>query len=134
MELRARIYDRGVPQNWWDYVLRISGDVPQKEIAAATGIEQSSISRWKVDQTRPKAEAVVAFARGYRRPPVEALVAAGYVSADEVSGVVEVAPPLAELPVDALLQEIRRRLVRDEPQIVGSKTKPVSDRKVNRNR
>jgi transcriptional regulator with XRE-family HTH domain len=121
-----------MPESWWEYVQRASGHVTQKDIAEATGIEQSSISRWKVDQTRPKADAAVAFARGYGRPPVEALVAAGYLSEKEVSGVVEVAPSTSELSIDVLLAEIRRRVVRNE-RVVGSKTMPVDNRNVNGN-
>lgn len=96
-------------ESWWDYVQRITGRAQQNEIADATGVEQSSISRWKLGKTRPKADAVVAVARAYNRAPVEALVAAGYLKEDEVSGVIEITASLDDLPEQDLLDAIRRR-------------------------
>lgn len=69
---------------WWRYVVTVTGEATQKDIAAATGIDQSSISRWQRGASTPRAEAVVAFARAYKRSPVEALVAAGYLSSSEI--------------------------------------------------
>ena len=85
----------------------------QKDVAAATGIDQSSISRWQRGTNTPRAEAVVALARAYRRSPVEALVAAGYLSAGD-RGVVELTTLTGDLTgasIDALLGELRRRLL-----------------------
>jgi transcriptional regulator with XRE-family HTH domain len=98
---------------WWRYVVTVTGDVPQKEIANATGIDQSSISRWQRGTSSPRAEAVVALARAYGRSPVEALVAAGYLSSSEV-GVVELTTLTGDLTgvsVDSLLNELRRRVL-----------------------
>src|SRR5665213_2356012 len=80
--------DRVAQATWWRYVVTVTGDAAQKDIAAATGIDQSSISRWQRATSTPRAEAVVALARAYGRSPVEALVAAGYLSSSEL-GVVE---------------------------------------------
>ena len=66
--------------DWWRYVGTVTAGAAQKDIAAATGIDQSSISRWQRGTNTPRAEAVVALARAYGRSPVEALVAAGYLS------------------------------------------------------
>jgi transcriptional regulator with XRE-family HTH domain len=98
---------------WWRYVVTITGDVAQKEIARATGIDQSSISRWQRGSSTPRAEAVVALARAYGRSPVEALVAAGYLLSSEV-GVVELTTLTGDLTgvsVDSLLNELRRRVL-----------------------
>lgn len=98
---------------WWRYVVTVTGDVSQKEIANATGIDQSSISRWQRGTSTPRAEAVVALARAYGRSPVEALVAAGYLSSSEV-GVVELTTLTGDLTgvsVDSLLNELRRRVL-----------------------
>jgi transcriptional regulator with XRE-family HTH domain len=98
---------------WWRYVVTVTGDVAQKEIANATGIDQSSISRWQRGTSTPRAEAVVALARAYGRSPVEALVAAGYLSSSEV-GVVELTTLTGDLTgvsVDSLLNELRRRVL-----------------------
>lgn len=104
----------GIPaMSWWQYVLTVTGDATQKDIASITGIDQSSISRWQRGTNTPRAEAVVALARGYGRSPVEALVAAGYLSSSEM-GVVELTTLTGDLtgaPVDALLGELRRRLI-----------------------
>jgi len=98
---------------WWQYVATITGNAAQKEIAAATGIDQSSISRWQRGAITPRAEAVVALARAYGRSPVEALVAAGYLSSDEL-GVVELTTLTGDLTsasIDSLLSELRRRVL-----------------------
>jgi transcriptional regulator with XRE-family HTH domain len=99
--------------SWWQYVVTVTGDAAQKEIAAATGIDQSSISRWQRGTNNPRAEAVVALARAYGRSPVEALVAAGYLTSDEL-GVVELTTLTGDLrsaSVDSLLSELRRRVL-----------------------
>lgn len=98
---------------WWRYVVTVTGNATQKDIAAATGIDQSSISRWQSGTNTPRAEAVVTFARTYRRSPVEALIAADYLSSEDV-GVVEMTTltgDLTRVSIDSLLSEIRRRVL-----------------------
>jgi transcriptional regulator with XRE-family HTH domain len=105
--------DQGARVSWWQYVVTVTGDAAQKDIAAATGIDQSSISRWQRGTNTPRAEAVVAVGRAYRRSPVEALVAAGYLSSDEL-GVVELTTLTGDLrgaSIDSLLSEVRRRVL-----------------------
>jgi transcriptional regulator with XRE-family HTH domain len=109
--------DRVVRVSWWQYVVTVTGNVAQKEIATATGIDQSSISRWQRGTNTPRAEAVVALARAYGRSPVEALVAAGYLSSDEL-GVVELTTLTGDLrgaSIDSLLSEVRRRVLAGTP-------------------
>jgi transcriptional regulator with XRE-family HTH domain len=113
----AKQYPGRVTQAWWRYVVTVTGQAAQKDIAAATGIDQSSISRWQRGANTPRAEAVVAFARVYGRSPVEALVAAGYLSSDEL-GVVEMTTLTGDLSgasIDSLLSEIRRRVLVANP-------------------
>lgn len=103
---------------WWRYVLTVTGNASQKDIAAATGIDQSSISRWQRGANTPRAEAVVALARAYARSPVEALVAAGYLSSSEL-GVVELTTltgDLTSVSIDSLLNELRRRVLASNPE------------------
>jgi transcriptional regulator with XRE-family HTH domain len=103
---------------WWPYVLTVTGNAAQKDIAAATGIDQSSISRWQRGTNTPRAEAAVALARAYGRSPVEALVAAGYLSSSEL-GVVEMTTltgDLSRASIDSLLSEIRRRVLAANPE------------------
>lgn len=104
---------------WWRYVMTLTGDAAQKDIAAATGIDQSSISRWQRGTNTPRAEAVVALARAYGSSPVEALVAAGYLANSEVG--VEMSTLTGDLSgasLDALLGEIRRRVLAAAPHDV----------------
>jgi transcriptional regulator with XRE-family HTH domain len=99
--------------SWWDYVQTVTGNALQKDIAAATGIDQSSISRWQRGTNTPRADAVVLLARAYGRSPVEALVAAGYLTSDE-PGVVELTVltgSLRSASIDSLLSELRHRVV-----------------------
>jgi transcriptional regulator with XRE-family HTH domain len=103
---------------WWRYVMTVTGNAAQKDIATATGIDQSSISRWQRGTNTPSAEAVVALARVYGRSPVEALVAAGYLSSSEV-GVVELTTLTGDLTgvsIDSLLSEVRRRVLAANPE------------------
>jgi transcriptional regulator with XRE-family HTH domain len=98
---------------WWQYVVTVTGNATQKDIAATTGIDQSSISRWQRGTNTPHAKAAIALARVYSRSPVEALVAAGYLSSSEL-GVVELTTLTGDLTrasIDALLSEIRRRVL-----------------------
>lgn len=93
--------------------MTVTGNVAQKAIATATGIDQSSISRWLRGTNTPSAEAVVAFARVYGRSPVEALVAADYLSSTEL-GVAELTTLTGDLTmvsIDSLLSELRRRVL-----------------------
>jgi transcriptional regulator with XRE-family HTH domain len=105
--------DRVTQATWWEYVATVTGSAAQKEIAAATGIDQSSISRWQRGAITPRAEAVVALARAYGRSPVEALIAAGYLTTEDL-GVVELTTLTGDLTsasVDSLLSELRRRVL-----------------------
>ena len=96
-------------ETWADYTRRITAGATQAEIAARTGIEQSSISRWRQGRNTPRAELVVAFARSYERNPVEALIVAGYLDRNEVGGVIELETSLSAVSTDQLLDELRRR-------------------------
>jgi transcriptional regulator with XRE-family HTH domain len=103
---------------WWQYVVTVTGNAAQKDIAAVTGIDQSSISRWQRGTNTPRAEAVVTLARAYSRSPVEALVAAGYLLSSEL-GVVELTTLTGDLTgasIDMLLSEIRRRMLVADPK------------------
>jgi transcriptional regulator with XRE-family HTH domain len=110
--------DRVPETTWWRYVVTVTGNAAQKDIAAATGIDQSSISRWQRGTNTPRAEAAVALARAYGRSPVEALVAAGYLSSTEL-GVVELTTltgDLTAVSIDSLLSELRRRVLAANPE------------------
>lgn len=105
--------DRQPETAWWRYVVTVTGGAAQKDIARATGSDQSSISRWQMGANTPRADTVVSLARAYGRSPVEALVAAGYLASGEF-GVVELTALTGDLTgasVESLLSELKRRLV-----------------------
>lgn len=99
---------------------RVAGGETQAEIAARTGIEQSSISRWHQGRNTPRAELAVAFARAYQRSPVEALIVAGYLNRDEVGGVIELETSLSAVPTSHLLDALSRRINDLERAAVGT--------------
>lgn len=96
--------------SWRDYVVRISGTEEQKVIAEKSGIGATVINRWFKERNEPSAKLVVAFARAYSRPPVEALVAAGVIAEGDAASAIEVQRDLRELSDDDLLREVRRRM------------------------
>ncbi|AKJ72048.1 helix-turn-helix domain-containing protein [Gordonia alkanivorans] len=101
---------------WWAYVQQRTTGATQKAISEETGIEQTVLSRWKLGRNRPDAQNVIQFARAMGRPPMEALVAAGYLGSQEVGEVVEVAMSATDLAVDDLIEEMRRRIGTAEAQ------------------
>lgn len=102
-----------MPENWSQYVHRVTQGIPQKDIAAATGVDQTGISRWiRGLTTAPRADSVVAFARGLDLPPVGALVAAGYLRPEEAAAVVELRASPDDLSDTELVREVESRLAR----------------------
>lgn len=109
---RSTASGRPLVETWDEYVTRVTAGAQQKEVADAAGIDQSSISRWKQGKYKgtPDAAKVVALARALKRPPVEALVAAGYITDDEAHETIEVRPSAAALTDDDLARELLSRL------------------------
>ena len=71
-------------QLWSAYVLHIVDGKKQDVIAAATGVNQGTISRWVNAKTVPnKAAEVASLARAFGRNPLEAFVAAGMLEESE---------------------------------------------------
>lgn len=98
-------------ETWAQYVKRIAGGLTQTQVAEKSGVAQTNIGRWlRGDPGLPKAESVVAFARAFQQPPVEALVAAGYITFEEGSNRYGARTPLSEYRDDELINELRRRL------------------------
>jgi len=91
--------------NWWSYVQKVTGGATQTAIAERTGIAQSSVNRWKT--VIPRSENVIAFAKAYRRPPLEALMAAGLVSDEDIE-LTQVPRDYAELTAEELVAEMGR--------------------------
>lgn len=97
-------------ESWAEYMRRVTDGATQVQIAERTGIEQSSISRWRQGRNTPRAELVVAFARAYDRNPIEALIVAGYLNRDEVGVTIELETSLSAVSTERLLGEVSRRL------------------------
>ncbi|MCH9722307.1 MAG: helix-turn-helix domain-containing protein [Actinomycetia bacterium] len=102
----------GVPETWPEYLRRISGGATQAQIAARIGIGRLSVCNWLHGKTQPKAEKVISVARAFGRPPVEALLAAAYLGAEEVGGPVKVSVSLEQVLGELLGAEVLRRLTR----------------------
>lgn len=119
-------------EDWTHYVRRITHGLPRKDIASAAGIHVSGVSRWLTGTSRPSPDKVIAFARSLHQNALEALVAAGYLSADDITGAVSVVQSLDTVPSDTLLDELRARLLRHDvenwppPQYRGP-TPPVEN-------
>ena len=97
---------------WAQYVRQVAGNLNQLEIAAKTGIAQSNVGRWlRGEPGLPKAESVVALARAFDQPPIEALVAAGYITEEEAGAKARRGrTPLNDYTEAELLDELRRRV------------------------
>lgn len=73
-------------ENWTAYLRRITCGLTRKEIAAAANINVSGVSRWLTGVSQPSTEKVIGFARSLNQNPLEALIAAGYLSPEDVTG------------------------------------------------
>jgi transcriptional regulator with XRE-family HTH domain len=114
-----------MPETWWEYVTRIADGCSRQDIATAAGVDSSQVSRWSTGQI-PRGRHVIQFARTYKRPPVEALIAAQYLDEDEAADIVALTMSVRDLPADALVSEIgslvaelRRRVPPDQRQDWG---------------
>lgn len=97
-------------ESWPDYVRRLSGNLNQTQVAEKTGMAQSNVGRWlRGERAVPRAESVIAFARAFDQPPVEALIAAGYLKPEDAASTART--PLAEYSISEILDELRRRTV-----------------------
>lgn len=92
---------------WLDYVKLWSGGASDTEIAKATGVAISTVGRW--DRSEPKPAHVKAFALKYRRPVLEAFLAAGFLS-EEQAGENVSSPDLRTLADEQLLREVQLRM------------------------
>lgn len=100
----------GMTTNWGTYFRSITGDATGAEIARTLGISDSKVSYWKRGQRPPTISEAIRVSRAYGRPPLEGLVAAGYLDPDEVSEQVTVQPVVLGSFTDAqLADELLRR-------------------------
>lgn len=101
-----------VSETWTQYVGRIATGLTHAQIAARSGVSVSNIGRWlRGELATPDAGNVIAFAKAFDRPPLEALTAAGYFTEDEV--IPPNRTPLSAYSMTELIDELRRRTVAD---------------------
>lgn len=99
-------------ETWSEFVKRVTRDMTQTQAAYMAGVTQTAIGRWvRGDTEAPRAESVVAFARALGAQPVQALVAAGYITVDEAAATIESRQTIRDFGTDELLEELRRRTV-----------------------
>lgn len=103
-----------VVMTWWQYVETISKGATQDAIARTVGnITAPTIGRWR--NSEPKPASVVAFAKAYGRPVLEAFVAAGFLTDEDAR--TQVTTVRHEDPSDEeILEILRRRLERDRQE------------------
>lgn len=104
----------GQMETWVDYVKTIAGhDATQKQIATRSGVDQTTISRWYNGENRSLTLAsVTRFAHGYKRPVLEALVAAGLIT-EKDARVRVIREPLSKVPISELVAELADRTAKE---------------------
>lgn len=80
-------------------------------IAEKVGVSASTVGRWRTGEIDPKPRQVAAFARAYGKSPLAALVAAGYLSEEDLEGdlTLGLASDLDEVSTLQMIDELRRR-------------------------
>lgn len=97
-------------RRWASYVADIANGDRQIDIAARSGIDQTTISRWLNEQRgRMRAETVVQFARAYDANVLEALVAAGVITSAEAGVPARARVDVSTIATSTLLREVSRR-------------------------
>lgn len=109
-------------ETWPQYLRRISGGATQAQIAERIGIGRLSVCNWLHGKTQPKAETVMLVARAYGRSPIEALLAASYLRAEEVRLPIERRSSPTQLGAEELAAEVRRRVVALQELTAGQNT------------
>lgn len=94
---------------WMDYVTEVAKGETQASIGLRIGVSGATVSRWGT--FAPKPETVVAFARAYGRPVLEAFIAAGFLTAEDAGERPIGRPDISQFDLDELLAEIRKKFV-----------------------
>lgn len=106
-------------ESWTEYVERILAGVTRQEACRQAGISEPTLSRWirPTQGKMPAAKNVISFARAFHQSPVKALIAAGFLSPEDLpeGSVIEIYQARAELSDDELIAELRSRLA-ERPQ------------------
>lgn len=98
-------------ESWAEYVRRVTRNMTQAAAAELAGVNQAAIGRWIRGTTEtPRAESVIAFARALEQQPIQALVAAGFITEDEAPEVVHMRAPISDYSNEELMDELNRRI------------------------
>ena len=100
-----------VTESWSEYVRRVARGLTQAQIAEKMGgIAASNIGRWlRSEPGMPRADSVIAFARAFGQPPLEAMTAAGYFTDGFTDGGVTARTPLSAYSYSELIGELQLR-------------------------
>lgn len=101
-----------VTKSWSRYVRAVIGARKNNEVAEMVGVSETTIGNWVKAKgfTRPGAGEVVKFARAFRQPLHEALLAAGIgTRADYAHITVNVEPDLSLVDTAVLAAELLER-------------------------
>ena len=98
-----------VIEDWPGYVRRVAAGLTQAQIASRIGsVSTSNVGRWlRGEPGQPAADNVIAFARAFDQPVIEALIAAAYLAPDENGSTGRT--PLSQYTRAELLDELLRR-------------------------
>lgn len=105
-----------VTSPFWEYVQQVAPNLSTHKIAKAMGgaVGPATVARWKT--TTPSGDNVVAFARTFGRDPLEAMIAAGFVTRENVAeyrgGNADPTERSEDERLGELMDELRRRLNR----------------------
>lgn len=80
------------------------------EIARRLHVDASNVTRWRKDGKTPEPQTAVDFALAYSVSPLAALIAAGHLDADKLSGIFTAPADLTDVTTAQLLDELQRRL------------------------
>lgn len=103
---------------WWTYLNGLRDpDMSDRQVAMFVEVTPATVSRWKGGQ-KPGAAEVVRTARAYGANVVDALVAGGILGENEAEAYRGGQISLADVPLAALLDELRQRF--DAMEMLGS--------------
>lgn len=104
-------------QNSWSrYIAATCNGDLNSVIAEKVHVDPATIGRWRTGSFAPKPRQVVEYARAYGLSPISSLVAAGYVTAEELNIVVSVPTvSLADFSSSDIVAELAKRIRDTEP-------------------
>lgn len=99
-------------KTWQSFFNAHRGSDDGATVARKTGVSAATVSRWVNGTTQPMPSQVAAFARAYNANPLAALIAAEYLTVDDLDHGLEISPAqaLSEIATPLLLGELQRRL------------------------